>query len=253
MNRFSLSGKVILVTGASSGIGRACAIQIDEAGGSLILTGRNIEKLLETKNLLRANRHYTFVQDLTQCSLIELNIAAAVKTIGKLDGFVHAAGIEKSIPLRQMTPEIYNNIFGINVIAGFELARIISQNKFLSDTGASFIFISSIMGVLGKPGIVGYCSSKSALIAGAKALALELAAKRIRVNNVLPGVIDGTAMTSNLFRIIPEEAQREIVRMHPLGLGRPDDISLACVYLLSDAARWITGADIIIDGGYSAH
>jgi NAD(P)-dependent dehydrogenase (short-subunit alcohol dehydrogenase family) len=252
MNSFSLDGKVVLITGASSGIGRACAIRISEAGGAVIITGRNRERLNETRSKLSEGKHFSFVQDLLDLTMTEANISTAVEALGKIDGFIHAAGIEMTMPLRQLTPDHYRKIYNVNIIAGFELAKIISYKRYLSDSGGSFVFVSSVMGFLGKPGLVGYCSSKAALLAGSKAMALELAPKKIRVNNILPGVIEDTEMTRNLFRMLPEESQKDIVRMHPLGLGRTEDVALGSIFLLSDAARWITGADIVIDGGYSA-
>jgi NAD(P)-dependent dehydrogenase (short-subunit alcohol dehydrogenase family) len=252
MKALSLEGKVILVTGASSGIGRACAISMSEAGGSVIITGRDINRLEETRRRLGERPCYSFAQDLTEYALIGPNIDNAVLALGRIDGFIHAAGIEEPTPIRQMTPDKYMNIYKINVIAGFELAKIISNKKYLPDSGACYIYISSVMGILGKPGLVGYCCSKAALVAGVKALALEFAPKNIRVNSVLPGIVEDTEMTRNLFRVLPEEAQKEIIHMHPLGLGTTKDVSQLCVYLLSDAARWITGAEILIDGGYSA-
>jgi NAD(P)-dependent dehydrogenase (short-subunit alcohol dehydrogenase family) len=135
------------------------------------------------------------------------------------------------------------------LIAGFELAKILSKKKYSHEQGSSFVFISSVMGILGQKGKVGYCCSKGAVITGCKAMALELAPKNIRVNCVLPGVVK-TEMTEKLFKIIPQESKDNIIAMHPLGLGTPDDIANACVFLLSDASRWVTGANLLVDGGY---
>ena len=171
--------------------------------------------------------------------------------IGKISGFVHSAGIEMTLPLRSMQPSYYEDMFATNVISGFELARIISRKKYLGESGVSFIFISSVMGILGQAGKVGYCSSKGALISGAKAMALELAKKNIRVNCILPGVVE-TEMSNKMLENLPEESKKSILGMHPLGLGKPEDIANACAFLLSDASRWITGTNLIVDGGYSA-
>jgi len=108
------------------------------------------------------------------------------------------------------------------------------------------------MGVLGDIGNVAYCSSKGALLSAGKAMALELAAKKIRVNCVLPGVVE-TEMSKQLFLTISEESRNSILKMHPLGLGKPEDIANACIFLLSDASRWITGTNFYVDGGYSSH
>jgi NAD(P)-dependent dehydrogenase (short-subunit alcohol dehydrogenase family) len=150
-----------------------------------------------------------------------------------------------------MKPSYYENMFAVNVIAGFELAKIISMKKYLNESEASFVFIASVMGLLGQPGKVGYCSSKGALLSGTKAMALELAAKNVRVNCVLPGVVE-TPMTKKMLEKLPEDAMQSIKNMHPLGLGKPEDIANVATFLLSDASRWITGTSLIVDGGYSA-
>ena len=156
-----------------------------------------------------------------------------------------------TLPLRSMQPSYYEKMFSVNVIAGFELAKIISKKKYFDENGASFVFISSVLGILGRPGVIGYCSSKGALISGIKAISLELSSKKIRVNCILPGVVE-TEMSSKMFQGLSEESKKEIINMHPLGLGKPEDIANACAFLLSDAARWITGTNFIVDGGYSA-
>jgi NAD(P)-dependent dehydrogenase (short-subunit alcohol dehydrogenase family) len=107
------------------------------------------------------------------------------------------------------------------------------------------------MGILGQPGRIGYCSSKGALVSGVKAMSLELAKKNIRVNCILPGVVE-TEMSNEMFQRLSEESKKEIIDMHPLGLGMPEDIANASAFLLSDAAKWMTGSNLIIDGGYSA-
>ena len=250
-NPFSLKNKTILITGASSGIGRQCATTFSQLEANVILIARNEERLKETYNKLDKGNHLIISQDITEYNKLEEVVNTAVDKIGKISGFVHSAGIEMTLPLRNMQPSYYEKMFSVNVIAGFELAKIISKKKYINKEGASFVFISSVMGILGQAGKVGYCSSKGALISGAKAMALELAKKNIRVNCVLPGVVE-TEMSNEMFQKLSEESRKNIVDMHPLGLGKPEDIAYACVYLLSDSARWITGTNLIIDGGYSA-
>ena len=248
---FSLSNKNIIITGASSGIGRECAITFSQLGANVILIARNEERLTQTFNKLSKGNHIIIVQDITKYDKLEEIVSNAVKKAGKISGFVHSAGMEMTLPLRSMTPSYYEDMFAINVISGLELARIISKKKYLDKNGASFVFISSVMGILGQLGKIGYCSSKGSLISGVKAMALELASKKIRVNCILPGVVE-TEMSSEMFQKLSEESKKNIVDMHPLGLGKPEDIAYACVYLLSDSARWVTGTNLIIDGGYSA-
>jgi len=250
-NNLNLNNKNIIVTGASSGIGRQCAINFSQIGANVILVARNKEKLEQTFNKLNKGNHITFAQDLTEYDKLEEIINISVGKIGRISGFVHSAGIEMILPLKGMQPSYYEKMFAINVIAGFEIAKIISKKKYLDEKGASFVFISSIMGILGQPGRIGYCSSKGALVSGVKAMSLELAKKNIRVNCILPGVVD-TEMSNEMFQRLSEESKKEIIDMHPLGVGMPEDIANASAFLLSDAAKWMTGSNLIIDGGYSA-
>ncbi len=250
-NNLNLNNKNIIITGASSGIGRQCAITFSQFGANIILVARNKEKLEQTLNKLNKGNHITFAHDLTEYDKLEEIINISVGKIGRISGFVHSAGIEMILPLKGMQPSYYEKMFAINVIAGFEIAKIISKKKYLDEKGASFVFISSVMGILGQPGRVGYCSSKGALISGVKAMSLELAKKNIRVNCVLPGVVE-TEMSNEMFQRLSEESKKEIVDMHPLGLGMPEDIANASAFLLSDASRWMTGSNLIVDGGYSA-
>ena len=248
---FNLKNKNIIITGASSGIGRQCAVTFSQLGANVILIARNEERLKETYNKLDKGNHLIISQEITEYDKLKEIVNTAVDKIGKISGFVHSAGIEMTVPLRSMTPSYYENMFAINVISGFELARIISKKKYLDEKGVSFIFISSVMGMLGQSGKIGYCASKGALISGSKAIALELAKKNIRVNCVLPGVVE-TEMSNKMLKNLPGESKNSIINMHPLGLGKPEDIASACAFLLSDASRWITGINLIVDGGYSA-
>ena len=250
-NPFSLKNKNILITGASSGIGRQCAITFSQLGANVILIARNKERLKDTFNKLEKGNHLIISQDITEYDKLEQIIEYSVEKIGRISGFVHSAGIEMTLPLRSMQPSYYEKMFSVNVIAGFELAKIISKKKYLYKNGASFVFISSVMGILGQLGKIGYCSSKGSLISGVKAMALELAFKKIRVNCILPGVVE-TEMSNEMFQKLSEESKKNIVDMHPLGLGMPEDIANASAFLLSDASRWITGSNLIVDGGYSA-
>jgi NAD(P)-dependent dehydrogenase (short-subunit alcohol dehydrogenase family) len=249
-NPFLLEGKTILVTGASSGLGRQCAISISNAGGKVILVARSMERLNETFNILVKGDHLLYSQDITEFEKLDGMINHAVQKVGKISGFVHAAGIEKTVPFKDMQPLDYHDMISVNLIAGFELAKILTKKKYLHEHGSSFVFISSVMGILGQKGKVGYCCSKGSIISGCRAMALELAPKKTRINCILPGVVE-TEMTEKLFKIIPQESKENIISMHPLGLGIPDDVANACVFLLSDASRWITGANLLVDGGYS--
>lgn len=245
-----LNGKHIVVSGASSGIGRAIAQKAASLGASLLLFGRNAERLEETRGSLHGTGHRIHAMDITDYANLEQTLRASAEE-SKVSGFVHSAGIEKTLPFRASTPRHIKEVFEVNVFAGFEMARILSQKGIVDPVGAAFVFISSINGRLGDPFKVAYCASKSALSSGIKAMALELAPKKIRCNCVLPGYVN-TEMVKRVFESIPPEAQQRIIDKHPLGLGKPEDIASLVCFLLSDQARWITGSDYTIDGGYSA-
>lgn len=250
-NPFSLDGKNILITGASSGIGRQCAISLSRQGANIALVGRDSVKLQETWKQLGNGKHIVLSQDITDFFAIEDVVSKSVNYFGKISGFIHSAGIEITKPITMLNPSDYSKIFSINTIAGFEFSKILSLKKYHQEKSLSLIFISSIMSVVGNSALVAYSASKGALVAGVRSMALELAGKGIRVNAISPAHIAGTEMSDGLFATLSDEAKSEIIRMHPLGLGTVEDVANACIFLLSDASRWITGANLIIDGGYS--
>ena len=246
----NLSGKVILVTGASSGIGKSVCKLAASLGAKVFLFGRDLKRLNETYDSLEGSGHECFSVELTDYKLVESIICSFVEKKIKINGFVHSAGLEMALPFRSSTPSQFQKIFNINVFAGFELARIISKRIIIDQIPASFVFLSSINALKVDAGKVIYCSSKSALLAGVKSLALEFAPKKIRCNTVLPGVVN-TEMVAKLFSTISEEAKDVIIGKHPLGIGEADDIANLICFLLSDKAKWITGSEFVIDGGYS--
>lgn len=248
----NLKGKNIFITGASSGIGRECAVKAAQLGANLVLVARNRDRLKQTREVLNGNRHIYFSCDVTSSDHLEEVVRQAVEKLGKISGFIHSAGIEATIPLRNMNRGKFEEMFSVNVLGAFEIARLLSKKTYLDPEGSSFIFIGSVMGMLGEPGKVAYSSTKAALIGGTKSMAVELAPKKIRVNCIMPGVVE-TEMSAKLFQTIPQHSKQEIIKKHPLGLGQPEDIAHLCMFLLSGASRWITGSVIPIDGGYSAH
>lgn len=257
MNQFTLLDKNIIITGASSGIGRVCAIECAKMGATLILLGRNETRLREVYNEVTGvsvdnsrGRHLVYgVELLGDMSSLAEAVEDAVDKIGKIDGFIHAAGVEKTLPINAMKESDYVNIFKINTISGFELAKIVAKRKNISAKG-SFVFISSITAVIGRTGVVGYAASKGALVAGAKSMALELASKNITVNCISPGTILTPMMTKYLDSL-PEAERLKRKEGFPLGLGEPIDVSNLAIFLLSDASKWITGQNFIVDGGYT--
>lgn len=247
----TLAGKNIVITGASSGIGQQIALEAGREGACVVLIARNVERLNQTLEMLGPGNHLALPFDVTAFDKIEELIDSVVEKLGPVSGFVHAAGVELTLPFRNTRPEHYHNLFGVNVVAGFEFARVISKKKNCDVNGAGFLFISSVMGKLGKEGKTAYCASKAALTSSVKAMALELAGKKIRCNVLLPGVVK-TNLVEQMFASLPASSVEEIVQQHPLGLGLPEDIAHLAVFLLSDQARWITGSELTIDGGYSA-
>lgn len=251
MGLFSLSNKTILITGASSGIGRSCAVQCSKMGASLLLMGRNVDELNRTVSELQpGTKVEMIVADFSKMVDLELLIAEKIVTIGKIAGFIHCAGVEKTLPLKKQTSEVFQSIFDINVLAGFELAKIISLKKYKAEK-ASFVFIASVAGMVGESGKTIYSASKGAVISGARSMSMELARSDIRVNSISPAMVK-TPILEKMFDGIGEEATQNIIKKHPLGIGEPEDVANACVFLLSDAAKWITGTNLVVDGGYTA-
>jgi NAD(P)-dependent dehydrogenase (short-subunit alcohol dehydrogenase family) len=250
MKQFELTNKKILISGATGGIGLSCAHHLAEAGASLVLLGRRKDKLIEITESLKGENHTFIVQDLSVPNLAQALLNQNIASCGKFDGFLHCAGIESTIPLSMMEDDDYIKSYRLNVLSAFEISKLLSKKKFLNSSGSSFVFISSIMGILGRPGVISYCASKGALTNGAKAMALELVSKKIRVNVISPSVIN-TPMWEKMQSEIPEDAIKDIIKRHPFGIGKAEDIANASIYLLSNASSYITGTNLVIDGGYS--
>ena len=252
MNPFSLKDKKIIITGASSGLGRACAILFSQLGAIIVLMGRDENRLIETrKNMLNPENHLIISLDLTKLEAIEADIKEASSKLGTFDGLVHCAGISTTLPLRLINEDKLNTFFQTNVYSAIQICKILSKPKYINEKGGSFVLISSVMGHVGEVGKTIYSLTKGALLAGAKSMALELAPKKIRVNCVSPGVII-TPMTSAQPYNESEESLNLIKSYHPLGLGEPNDVANACAYLISDASKWVTGTNLMVDGGYTA-
>mgnify|MGYP006104001531 CR=1 FL=1 len=247
----SLKDKNIVVTGASSGIGKAISILCSNLGAKVLLIGRNEKNLVSVKNACAVNDHLVLVADITNHDLLEVDLRKALKYFGKVDGFVHSAGVEMTRPLKMLKTKQLDEAMQVNLYACINIARILTGRGVFNDGGGSMVFISSIAGVCGQSGKIGYGASKGALLAAGKSLALELSPKRIRVNSILPAMVK-TQMSMSLINSLPLESKSKIESMHPLGLGEPEDIANGVVFLLSDLTKWTTGTSMIIDGGYSA-
>jgi NAD(P)-dependent dehydrogenase (short-subunit alcohol dehydrogenase family) len=247
---FSLKGKTILITGASSGIGRACAIECSKAGAAILAFGRDEERLAETFDSLEGEGK-AFSVDLTNTDEVD-EVMKALEDDGiKIDGVIHSAGISTTLPLRMITPDKIQPLFDVNVSSAIYLSKWITRKKLVPDSGSSIVFLSSVMGSVGEAGKTIYSITKGAVLAASRSMAVELASKNIRVNCISPGVVE-TPMSDSAVYNRNEDARKKIEALHPLGLGKPEDVASAAVYLLSDAASWVTGTNLFVDGGYTA-
>lgn len=251
-NPFSLEGKNIVISGAASGIARECAITCSKMGAHLVLLDLNGEGLSETHKMLdNPDSHFISTIDLTQKERINDVIAEGVSKVGKIHGLLNCAGISATIPLNAVREEDLERLFRVNVFTGYYLTQTICKRKYISENGASIVFFSSVAGSYGSNAKSVYGMTKGALKSLARSLAVELSRIRVRVNSVSPGVVI-TPINQNLPHIADPEKRAALERQHLLGLGKTSDIANACVYLLSDASRWVTGTNLFVDGGYSA-
>ncbi|PTM04680.1 MAG: 3-oxoacyl-ACP reductase [Bacteroidetes bacterium] len=245
---FEIVDKKILVTGASSGIGKAVAIHLALEGASLLINGRDEQRLKETFASLHGAGHDFVVGDLTDETCIE-NIA---EKSSKIEGLVHCAGLVQLLPFRYQTEESIRTMMEVNYFAPTQLIHKLVKNKKLSKP-ASIVIISSITSA--SSGTVGgsiYGSSKGAIEGLVRSLAIELGRSKVRINTIAPGMVETEAIDSLRLQV-SDDALKMDMRKYPLGrYGNPIDVALACQYLLSDASNWVTGIRLVVDGGLSA-
>lgn len=252
INPLTIEGKTIVVTGAASGIGRQSAIDFANAGANLVLLDLNAEALEATKAECQQAGVKCFAKacDLTNAISIPTAIDEAVAAVGPINGLLHAAGIEKTLPFNKLTSEHYQRIYAINVISAMNLVSVLSKKKNRGEN-AKYVLISSITAIVGRPGVNAYAASKGALLSAVKTMALELAPKGVTINCISPGTIL-TPLMQKMLESLSEEQREERKAGFPLGLGRPSDIASTAMFLMSDGARWITGQNIVVDGGYTS-
>lgn len=244
-NPFSLEGKTILVTGASSGIGRASAIECSKFGAKIIITARNRERLAHTFNELEGEGHQLFICDLNN----EADIDKMVAALPDLQGLINNAGFTKTLPVQFINSEDLNSILLVNTIAPVLLLQKLLKKKKLKK-GASVVFTGSMAGLgFSSVGNSMYSASKGAISAFVRCAAKELAPKGIRVNAVCPAMVDTGILDSGT---ISKDQLEDNMKKYPLGrFGKPEEVAWAMVYLLSDASNWLTGDNLILDGGVS--
>lgn len=240
---FHLSGKTILVTGASSGIGKQIAISISKMGGTVVLTGRNEERLLETMNQLEGNGHLYFMADLTN----ENERDNLINSIPNLDGLVMNAGMVEAYPVKYLTTQKIKETFDINFDSPVLVVSGILQKRKINKSG-SIVFISSISSKFPPKGGAMYSSAKAAIETFSKVVALEHYTAKIRSNCISPGMVK-TALYDNVEKLVTKESMDAHIAQYPLGVGYPEDVANTAIFLLSDASRWITGTNLVVDGG----
>lgn len=238
-------GKRFIVSGASSGIGKKIAIDLANYGAFVLALGRNQDRLNSLK-MLYPDKITIESFDITDFSKLKLAVENFTE-IGKVDGCVHSAGINKFTPLKILNWDLFDKIMKVNLYSGIELVRLVSSKK-NSNEGCSIILISSVVGVKGEVGFTAYSASKGALISAMKSMALELAPSKIRINSISPGVVE-TSLTESMEKFYPDGID-SIIKKHPAGIGQVDDVSNLALFLLNHRSKWITGSNFIIDGGY---
>ena len=245
-NPFSLEGKIVLITGASSGIGRATAIECSKMGATLIICGRNEDRLKETLNSLEGEGHTTFVGDLTEQDKIE----ELVNSCGNVDGVVLSAGRGLTLPFNFSSREKFDEIFNINFFSPIELLRLLNKKKKIANNGSVVTIVS--IGGTGRYSVGNsiYGASKAALNSMVHFCAQELSGRLIRVNGVCPGMVETPLIRRGT---LTDEQLKEDMGKYPLKrYGKPEDVAMGVIYLLSDAASWVTGHSLVIDGGITA-
>ncbi len=246
-NPFSLDGKTCFVTGASSGLGSGTAIECAKMGAQIVLSGRNEQRLQETLASLEGEGHVVVSGDLNEED-VRQDIVSKMPVI---NGIVHCAGISQIKMAKFMDSTSLESIFQTNVFSPLMLNTLLLKKKKIQKN-SSIIFISSISGIYrSQVGEGGYGATKAALAGYVKSLALELSAQGIRVNSIHPGVVE-TPLLEVSNGTFGEEELENLRQKYPLKrFGKPEDIARCAVYLLSDASNWMTGSNILIDGGFT--
>lgn len=242
-NPFSLQNKTILITGASSGIGKATAIECSKMGSKVIITGRNLERLNETYDELEKGEHVVIQADLSN----QKDLDGLINSIEKIDGIVHSAGISGHLLFNFLKEEQLDEMMDINFKIPTLLTQQLLKQKKINNRG-SIVFINSTSGIISS--FIGgsiYSASKGALNGLIKGLALEFAPKKIRFNGVMAAMVETPIMEKSDVTIEQLNLDRQ---KYPLKrYGKPEEVAYAVIYLLSDASAWTTGTNILLDGG----
>lgn len=244
MQRFA--GKTIVITGASSGLGRACAVRLAQEGADLVFMGRN-ETALRSFVSERAPKVY--LCDVTDETSLRQVLFEVKKDVGPVFGWILAAGTHDLCPLMMETQQSLLHMLAVNVQGCFGLLGLALKSRLVAKEGAIVLF-SSVAARCGGTGLVSYAASKGAIESATRSLALELAPQKIRVNAVSPGIVRTPMSEGYLSKLSPEQVTH-LQAKHLFGFGKPEDVAGATAFLLSEDARWITGSVLVVDGGYS--
>jgi NAD(P)-dependent dehydrogenase (short-subunit alcohol dehydrogenase family) len=242
----SFDKRWVVVSGASSGIGRAVSIELSAQGASVVLLGRDQGRLQETAGALVGPAHRVLALDLERHADILPAIQGLRSDVGPLYGLCHAAGVVQTRPLASTGVGVLQAQLNVNLLAGLELARSICRRDVLTEEGGSLLFISSVYGRAGMAGQIGYSATKGAVAAAVRGLAVELARRQVRANCISPGLVFTDMTRKSLAQLSGDQVER-LKAAHPLGPGQPEDVAHASAFLLSPESRWIT-----VDGGYTA-
>lgn len=247
----SLAGKHIVVTGASSGLGQAAAAYLATLGANLSLVGRDEVRLGATLSALAGGgAHATFAADVGDFAAADALVQQIVTERGAIDGLFHSAGTSLVMSMRLTKQAQIDDLFGAAVMGALGMAKALSRKNAMNN-GGSLVFMSSVSAVRGRRGMVAYSAAKAATSGMVRALAVELADRRIRVNAITAGAVE-TVMHRSFVESVSDDLVAGYRDLHPLGFGQPEDVASAVAFLLSDASRWITGIDLPVDGGYAA-
>lgn len=241
-NPYSLEGKTILITGASSGIGRRTAIECSKMGATLVITGRNQERLNDTLASLEGEGHLTFAGDLTDDTAME----ALMEQLPPLNGVFFCAGVTDTTPAKFIDEDKIERVFSINIKSPMLLTKWLVKKKKIQ-AGASLVYMSSYGAEVVTPGLGIYAASKGAVNSFMRTIATELSARKVRANSIMAMMVQ-TELIDTLGSLSKEDIEKDEAK-YPLGYGKPEDIAFAVIYLLSDASKWVTGSIIKMDGG----
>jgi len=247
-NPFSLEGKTVLVTGASSGIGRGIAVECSKMGAKVVINGRNQERLQKTFDQLVGEGHIQIIADLSK----QEDIERLADEVPALNGFVNSAGIPKICPVKRIDRKTLEEIMNVNAIGPILLTSQLLRKKKLQKK-SSIVLIASISGVcMANTGEGPYAATKAALAGYTKTAAFELAAQGTRVNTICPGLVPTEILTLSNEMFSEDQLKETMYGRYPLKrVGTPEDIANGAIYLLSDASSWVTGINLVIDGGYT--